>query len=248
MAEPSQHLLDLGGAPLHTGERYRITQADAVEWLRALQPGSIDLIVTDPAYESLEKHRAKGTTTRLKVSDGSSNAWFPIFPNTRFPELLAAIYRALASNSHFYMMCDQETAFFAKPLVEAAGFKFWKAIIWDKVTIGMGYHYRSRHEFVMFFEKGKRKLRDLGIPDVLTIPRVRSTVCGRSPFPTEKPVSLIEVLICQSSELGELIADPFMGSGSVGVAALNQGRRFVGCDVSDLSIDVAEPRLEEAMR
>lgn len=391
-APAAQQALDLGGAPISPGERFRIAQLDAIEWLSALPSGSVDLVVTDPAYESLEKHRAKGTTTRLKVSEGSSNQWFPIFPNTRFSTLFAAVYRALKRDSHFYMMCDQETAFFAKPLAEAVGFKFWKAIVWDKVTIGMGYHYRARHEFVMFFEKGKRKLNDLGYADVLSVPRVRGlqcTKCGvslrcddqevqgrstqkatsrstlgagasssltssngsdttdqshpgcrsttrmrtskttlsetsrssmpqhtsestadancetefggslaaaakhssRSPlstgistrmgdgqssdavdratsrtlsgassssacsrcgsprrsfYPTEKPVELSEILIGQSSSPGEIVADPFMGSGSIGVAALQQGRRFLGCDIADDSILVAEPRLERA--
>ncbi len=236
----AQRSLDLGGDLLAPGERFKTRQLDAIEWLTSLPSGSIDVVVTDPAYESLEKHRAKGTTTRLKVSDASSNAWFPIFPNTRFPALFGAIYRALSRNSHFYMMCDQETAFFAKPLAEAVGFKFWKAIIWDKCTIGMGYHYRSRHELVLFFEKGKRRLRDLGVADVLSIPRVRDG------YPTEKPVALSEILIGQSTEPGEIVADPFMGSGSVGVAALQQGRRFLGCDIADDSILIAEPRLERA--
>ena len=112
----NQQALSLGDSPLGDGEQYRIEQRDAVEWLQSLSPGSIDLLITDPPYESLEKHRAKGTTTRLKVSDGSSNAWFQIFPNWRFPELFAAVHRALAADTHFYMMCDQETAFLTKPV------------------------------------------------------------------------------------------------------------------------------------
>jgi len=391
----TQQALELGDGPLAPGYPFRIAQLDAIEWLCALPSGSVDCVITDPAYESLEKHRAKGTTTRLKVSDGSSNQWFPIFPNERFPTLMAAVYRVLKRDSHFYMMCDQETAFFAKPLAEAAGFTFWKPLVWDKCTIGMGYHYRARYEFVMFFEKGKRRLRDLGVADVLSIPRVRSAGCdcsgenecdenveleastprdtsnsqsvtgdtssltlssgsdtmdrspmgcrsttktktsrttrsktsnystqqhtsestqgansgtvfggsragsagissqstlqtgtslrtgvgqssgaagratsrrsssvnangehycvrcnrpwpARSPFPTEKPVALSEILIGQSTEPGEIVADPFMGSGSVGVAALQQRRRFLGCDIADDSVLIAEPRLERA--
>ena len=42
-------------------------------WLRSLKAGSVDLLITDPAYESLEKHRAVGTTTRLAHSKASSN-------------------------------------------------------------------------------------------------------------------------------------------------------------------------------
>ena len=61
--------------------RVLLRHADAVEWLRELADASVDLIVTDPPYESLEKHRAVGTTTRLKHSKASSNDWFDIFPN-----------------------------------------------------------------------------------------------------------------------------------------------------------------------
>ena len=179
-----------------------------------------------------------GTTTRLKASEGSSNEWFDIFPNTRFPEFFQEVYRVLKNNSHFYMMCDQETMFVAKPLAEAAGFKFWKPLVWDKARIGMGYHYRARYEFILFFEKGKRKLSDLSVPDVLTFPRV---IKG---YPTEKPVGLCEVLIKQSSSPGDLVIDPFMGSGAVGVAALKNNRKFAGCDLSEKALSLSSKNLE----
>jgi DNA modification methylase len=111
---------------------YRLFDQDAVDWLRSFADESVDLIVTDPPYESLEKHRAIGTTTRLKHSKSSSNDWFQIFPNTRFPELMAEAYRVLARNRHFYLFCDQETMFVIKPIAESAGFKFWKPVVWDK--------------------------------------------------------------------------------------------------------------------
>src|SRR3954466_6173151 len=101
-----------------------LSQMDAVEWLRTLPAESADLVITDPPYESLEKHRAIGTTTRLKVSAASSNPWFTVFPNARFQELFSEVERVLKRNSHFYLMCDPETAFIAKPIAESAGFKF----------------------------------------------------------------------------------------------------------------------------
>jgi site-specific DNA-methyltransferase (adenine-specific) len=202
--------------------------------------GSVDLVVTDPAYESLEKHRAIGTTTRLKHSKASSNDWFAIFPNARFPELFQQVFRVLRNNRHFYLFCDPETAFVAKPLAEAAGFKFWKPLVWDKKRIGMGYHYRSRYELVLFFEKGKRKLNDLGIADVIECPRIHGG------YPTEKPVQVSEVLVGQSTIPGELVIDPFMGSGSVGVAALKLGRRFAGTDVCPEALTVSTTRFRDA--
>lgn len=210
---------------------------DAVEWLRGVPSGALDLVITDPPYESLEKHRAVGTTTRLKHSKASSNDWFAIFPNTRFEELFVEVYRVLAKDRHFYLFCDAETMFVAKPIAEAVGFKFWKPLVWDKKKIGMGYHYRARYEFILFFEKGKRKLNDLGIPDVIESPRVHGG------YPTEKPVDVSSVLIRQSTVAGELVADPFMGSGSVGAAAMGAGRVFAGNDVNPLSLDTTRERL-----
>jgi len=220
--------------------RFQLTRGDAVTWLRTLPNESIDLVVTDPPYESLEKHRAIGTTTRLKHSKASSNDWFEIFPNARFGELFAEIYRVLKKNTHFYLYCDPETMFVAKPLAEAAGFKFWKQIIWDKVQIGMGYHYRARYECILFFEKGKRKLNDLGVADIITCPRIRGG------YPAEKPPRVTTVLLEQSTQPGELVIDPFMGSGSSGVAAVGIGRNFMGNDLCAEAVDITRRRLLEA--
>jgi site-specific DNA-methyltransferase (adenine-specific) len=216
---------------------FKVAMGDAVGWLRMMPDESIDLIVTDPPYESLEKHRAVGTTTRLKHSKASSNDWFAIFPNSRFEELFREVYRVLRRNSHFYLYCDPETAFIAKPIGEQVGFKFWKPLVWDKRRIGMGYHYRARYEFILFFEKGKRKLNDLGVPDIIEAPRVRDG------YPAEKPPKVSEVLIRQSSLPGDLVVDPFMGSGSTLVAAAQVGRRAWGCDICQEAVVIAENRL-----
>ncbi len=216
---------------------FSLSQLDAVAWLDMLAAESLDLVITDPPYESLEKHRAVGTTTRLKKSKASSNEWFQIFPNSRFEELFRAIYRVLKPNTHFYLFCDQETMFVAKPIAEQAGFKFWKPLVWEKVSIGMGYHYRARYEFILFFEKGKRRLNDLGVADVITAQRVFNG------YPTEKPVAVSEVLIRQSSDEGQIVADPFTGSSSTGVAALRQQRLFAGNDLSALAMETSRARL-----
>ncbi len=232
-----QTLLPSSGIDPSAVSDARVEICDAVELLRRLPDASVDLLVTDPAYESLEKHRAIGTTTRLKHSKSSSNDWFTIFPNARFPELFQEAYRVLKKHAHLYLFCDQETMFVAKPEGEAAGFKFWKPIVWDKCKIGMGYHYRSRYELVLFFEKGKRKLHDLSVPDILTEPRIRGG------YPSEKPPAVSEVLIRQSTDAGDIVVDPFCGSGSVGVAARKLGRRFLGSDICPEAVEVTRERL-----
>lgn len=153
--------------------RQQIQQKDAVELLRSLPAESVDLIVTDPAYAALEKHRVKpngkprGTTTRL--SESSNNAWFEIFSDHRYPEFFDACMDVLAPNSHLYVMsaADHDQIDVMVRAARAAGFRFWKSIVWDKMRAGMGYHWRASHEVILFFEKGKRRLNNLGWPDVL---------------------------------------------------------------------------------
>jgi site-specific DNA-methyltransferase (adenine-specific) len=222
-----------------TTHAFDLAQQDAVRWLQTLPSQSVDLLITDPAYESLEKHRAVGTTTRLKHSKASSNDWFQVFPNARFAELFQQAFRVMKRDTHLYLFCDAETMFVAKPEAEQAGFKFWKPLVWDKRTIGMGYHYRARYELILFFEKGKRRLNDLGLADIISVPRIRGG------YPAEKPPEVSEVLVGQSSSAGEVVADPFMGSGSAGVAALRLGRRFVGNDINPDAVRLANQRLLE---
>ncbi len=73
--------------------------------------------------------------------------------------------------------------------------------------------------------------------DIITAPRVRNG------YPTEKPVSVSEVLIEQSTKPGELVIDPFMGSASAGEAAYKLARRFAGCDLKQSAVDLARARL-----
>lgn len=226
--------------------------SDCVDWLKTLDSESVALCVTDPAYESLEKHRAHGTTTRLKVSDASSNQWFAIFRNGRWPDLMRELHRVLAPDAHLYVLADEETTYeVTKPTGQAAGFTWWKALTWVKtraavdseqateadLSIGMGYHWRATSERIAFLEKGKRRLANLGWSDVICAPRVRDG------YPTEKPVSLLRRLIENSSSPGELVIDPFLGSGSTGEAALSCGRSFAGVDVSPDAVAAAHARL-----
>jgi site-specific DNA-methyltransferase (adenine-specific) len=219
-----------------------ISDQDAVEWLKGFEEGSVDLCILDPPYQSMEKWRKIGTTTRLKNSKGSSNDWFDVFPDARFEELFIEVYRVLKKNTHFYMFCNSDTMFVAKPIAEKVGFKFWKPLVWEKVGgIGMGYHYRACYEFILFFEKGKRKLNHWStVRDIIKAPRIYRG------YPAEKPVEALEVLVQESSNEGELVIDPFMGSGSTGIAAIRNGRNFSGNDTSEKAQTLAWARLIKA--
>ncbi len=114
--------------------RDAIVQMDAVELLSWLPDASIDLVVTDSAYESLEKHRAKGTTTRLKESKSSSNAWFPIFHDERYDPLFAEMYRVMKPRTHAYFFCDETTCDVLRAVAREHGFWAWKSIVWVKTV------------------------------------------------------------------------------------------------------------------
>ena len=201
-----------------TTPSFELSPQDAVSWLRDQPAESVDLLITDPAYESLEKHRADRHHDAAEAQQVVEQRLVPDLPERALRASCSSeAFRVLRRDTHFYLFCDAETMFVAKPEAERAGFKFWKPLVWDKRTIGMGYHYRARYEFILFFEKGKRRLNDLGVADVISVPRIHGG------YPAEKPVEVSEVLIGQSSQPGDVVADPFMGSGSVGVAAAAAG-------------------------
>lgn len=229
----------------------RVVVSDAFDLLRSLPDESIDLVVTDPPYASLELHRSRGTTTRLTTD------WFATVPDEKLPELLASVHRVLRRDRHFYLFCDEVTADIIKQQQGvgaarkpngarhcASGLVYWKEIVWAKTTLdgsrirgGTGYHYRAASERILFFEKGKRALSDLAVPDVLLAPR------PGVPGPAVKPAAIVRTLIAQSSAEGDLVLDPFAGSGVVGTAARQLSRRFL---LGDLDLAYLDPQLADA--
>lgn len=227
---------------------------DVMDSLRALPDECIDLTVTDPAYESLERHRAKGSTTRLSQSKASSNEWFEVISNERMRGVFAELYRVHRPRTHLYILSDEATNEVYKTLARDAGWWVWKSLVWLKTTKvglpkgGMGYHWRNATERVLFLEKrsspqvcqadwtvrldpkGKgRQLNNKGWTDVIMAEPVRNS------YPTEKPSTLLRPLIENSTAPGERVYDPFAGSGSLGEAAHYLGRRFTLSDLSDAS-------------
>jgi site-specific DNA-methyltransferase (adenine-specific) len=242
-----------------------ILQEDAIELLKALPDESIDLLVTDPAYESIEIYRKMGTPKKLGNSLSKNGKWFDYFPNDRYLEFFEELWRVMKKGTHQYIFTDDITRDLIccgySPVTgdtllghggytcehetvidnDVFGFKYWKSIIWDKMKKGMGYHYRNQHEYIIFLEKVLRKnkhrqLNDRSIPSVINIPRPSGKI-----FPTEKPVELLELLIKNSSNEGDIVLDPFCGSGNVGVAAKNLGRHYI---LGDIDIEEARRRLE----
>lgn len=190
----------------------RLVEADTRDFLPSIPEEYAGLIVTDPPYVS----------DFASAPDGDR---FPQLPDGAWEDIFAELYRVLAPDSHAYVFADHRIRPIFEAAAKAAGFRVHKALIWDKCSIGLGQGvYRSQHEFICFFSKGSRRGNSRSLGDVLHAPRPRG-------YPTEKPVSVLGQLIAQSSDRGELVLDPFCGSGNVGKAARQLGRRALLCDV-----------------
>jgi site-specific DNA-methyltransferase (adenine-specific) len=189
-----------------------LVQADAREFLPSLPGGSADLIVTDPPYV-------------FDRGDTYFAEWFEELDDEAWPQIFAELHRVLHPNSHAYVFADRRVRPLFESSAQGAGFRAHQALIWDKGSIGLGQSvWRPQHEYICFFSKGSRAGNSKSLGDVLRAPRPRG-------YPTEKPLAVLKTLIAQSSDRGELVLDPFCGSGNVGRAARDLGRRALLCDI-----------------
>ena len=81
------------------------------------------------------------------------------------------------------------------------------------------------------------------LDDVWEIATIAPTSGERVGYPTQKPLALLERIVLAASNAGDVVLDPFLGSGTTAVAALAHGRRFRGCDRSPEAIRVASARI-----
>ena len=139
-----------------------------------------------------------------------------------------------------YSFTDWRMWEFTAEAIEMAGHRRRGMLVWDKITPGMGMKWRLQHELVCW---GSRVASRTGpsLGTVLTHKRVNSS---KKAHPTEKPVSLLSDILLNSG--GEVIADPFMGSGTTGVACTQAGKPFIGMELDPRFFDVACERIAAA--
>jgi site-specific DNA-methyltransferase (adenine-specific) len=190
----------------------RLVEGDGRELLRSLPDESVDLIVTDPPY-------------RFERGATHFRDWFEELPDSAWPGVFRQLERVLGPDAHLYVFCDDRVKAIFDAAAATAGFRVRTPLIWDKGWIGLGGTWRPQYEYIAFYEKGSRPGNFRNRSNVLRASRV---VRG---YPTEKPVEILKELISQASDPGELVLDPFCGSGNVGAAARQLGRRALLCDV-----------------
>jgi len=224
--------------------RIAIYQEDAIKFLSGLEPNSVDLIITDPAYSGMNQKLKLGSGKIIGVyrDAGEKNAkWFEEFHDTEenYKDFLQQCYRVLKDKRHIYLMFDSFSLLTLAPIVREV-FDVKNILCWDKVNIGLGHYFRRRHEFIMFASKGKRALNSKAIPDVWKIKRITSAF-----YPTQKPTEVFEMMLKGSAEKDFVVCDPFLGSGSSAIAAIKNQCKFIGCDISDKAMAISKERISK---
>lgn len=223
-----------------------IYQDDAITFLKKLPSNSVDVIATDPAYSGMNDRLklGKGRIVGKYADKGKENGkWFGEFEDSEenYNEFLSECKRVLKkSTGHIYIMFDSYSLLSLGNVVRNH-FDVKNLITWDKVNIGMGHYYRRRHEYVIFATNGNtRKIRNRKFPDVWRFKRIHS-----SKYPTQKPVEVFQAMIHASSENNFTVCDPFLGSASSAIAAIKNNCNYIGCDISDKSIEMSSSRISE---
>lgn len=257
-----QTYIAANSVPVFESRGVTVYQSDCLSFMDELDAGSIDCIVTDPAYWTLNKWRNIGTTTRLggnRDADKQSG-WFETIDAQDLWEMLLSFGRILPKNGHAWVMCDGETLGYVLNYIREGDthFNYVKPFPVIKKTNdgtgikqGMGYHGRASHEYVVLCEKGRRRFNDENWPDVFEVPwtgakESKQYTPDGKPFDTAKPVSLFRRLIELSSAEGETVFDPFAGSGTLGEAAILANRKCQLVDKSDRSMLTIRRRIEMA--
>jgi adenine-specific DNA-methyltransferase len=219
------------GNPNEAGEPVpanRILPGDCIQVMRHLPDACIDLVVTDPPY--LTRYRDRSGRT---VHNDDRNGWVrPAF---------GEIHRVLKPDAFcisFYGWNHVETFMSAW---KEAGFRPVGHIVWRKNYASKTGFLQARHEQAYLLAKGYPPCPDCPLSDVRSW-----TYSGNKHHPTEKAVSVIEPLITAFSSPGDLVLDPFLGSGTTALAAQRCGRRYLGIEKDADYCAIAESRLAAA--
>jgi site-specific DNA-methyltransferase (adenine-specific) len=204
-------------------------------------------VIGDPPYEK-EAHKV-GRRTQASVKRGI-NADLDFEAITVDMRLQAAKLACDASSGWVLFFCQAEAAGDWRDALEAAGGKYKRTMIWvkpDSTPQLNGQMPAPGYESMPLAWCGIGHSRwngggKRGVYTHLTNQKDRD---GR--HPTEKPIPLMSELIADFTLPGDLILDPFMGSGTTGVACVKQGRRFVGIERDPKYFEVALDRITAAV-
>lgn len=237
----------IGGATLYHG--------DALDLLQSLVPGTADALITDPPYSSggaFRGDRAMDTKAKYLSSGSGNHERTTDFGGDNRDQRSFHFWSALWSSAALRASKPGAPALFftdwrqlpiTTDYLQAGGW-VWRGLVpWVKKSPRpqMG-RFTSAAEYVVWGSAGPMPIdRGVGcLPGFyeFSSPQEREHI-------TQKPVELMAAM-CEICEPQGLVLDPFMGSGTTGVAAVQSGRRFIGCEQSEEYFEIACRRIEQA--
>lgn len=209
--------------------------------------GPVDHIITDPPYEAIVHASKAAAARRLRTDGGSEIRALDFDPIDSIRSQVTGIV-ANYCNGWALIFCSPEGVGRWADSINESKAKYKRACVWVKPDStpqlnGQGPAMGAENFIAAWCGKGFARWNaggKRGVYTHLTNPPGRD---GR--HPTEKPVALMCEMILDFTNQNQLIADPFMGSGTTGVAAVRLGRRFVGVELNSKYFDIACQRISD---
>lgn len=213
-----------------------LIQGDCLDKMLDIKDHSVDCIITDPPY--LKNYSTGRRTGVQRVTTKIMND-----VTFDFDRVFSEFIRIAKEDAHIYIFgCWKTNPYFQTTLSKY--FKIKNNLIWVKNNWTAGdlfWSYGQSYEEILFATNGRKKLNGSRDRDCLFYPRV----VGKKQLHTnQKPINLIEYLITKSSKEGDLVLDPFMGSGTTGEACINLNRNFIGIELDSNTFNIAKSRLD----
>lgn len=211
---------------------------DCLELMKEISNGSIDCIITDPPYKMTKN--GKSCRPNYMPASSSENLFDGKLPDTF--TWMSECFRVLKNGTHFYTFANINSVQDYLNQAQKAGFKLHNIISMIKDTKMPNRWYLKYTEFVLFFRKGEAKaINDMTSRDYEFV-KTPTAKSGKLHV-TEKPYLFIEKLAKNSSKEGDIIFDPFVGSGTTCLAAKNLNRQFIGIEKDESYFKIAQNRL-----
>lgn len=224
-------MIDFEDKPQIKGD---IILSDASDLLNRLAPASAAVIITDPPYGvGYHSNRYQDRNPHSPIA----HDW-----NFQIGSFLAQAERVLRNGGALYLFTRFDVyPLWTKEIPPSLSLK--NMIVWDKGNHSSGDltgNFGFQHEIVMFITKGRHLLQGHRWSNIWSVPKISHK---KLRMPAEKPVELYQRAILSSSRLGELIVDPFVGSGTCAEACILTGRRFLVGDIDKKMVQIARERV-----
>jgi site-specific DNA-methyltransferase (adenine-specific) len=213
-----------------------LMQGDCLERMKEIPDGSVDMILTDPPYGmSLKPQRKSGKFHGKTIKNDDNLKWTDLFFNECF--------RVTGKNTASMFFCNHHCISEFIASAKMAGYEVKNLIVWDKGHFGMGGNWRPVHELVLICTKGRFVTHSNNLKTIIKFKKVHYT---KAVHPTEKPIDMLIHLIDEPDYNPQVIFDPFMGSGTTGVAAKNLSRSFIGIELDETYFNIAKDRINNS--